>query len=139
MRSRRLAHAAVVLLTIAAWLVASDHCALARALLHPVVKAAENSCPGHTPQPAQPEKKDGRSDLPCCKSLLATTAPAKVSASYDASQFVLQPYLPVEFQAVAGGPATPVEALDTGPPDLRTFAESVLQRSLLAHAPPVLG
>lgn len=26
---------------------------------------------------------------------------------------------------------------DTGPPGARTFAESVLQRSILAHAPPV--
>jgi hypothetical protein len=29
--------------------------------------------------------------------------------------------------------------LDTGPPGLRSFAESVLQRSVLAHAPPSLG
>ena len=29
--------------------------------------------------------------------------------------------------------------LDTGPPGVRSFAELILQRSLLAHAPPVPG
>jgi len=28
--------------------------------------------------------------------------------------------------------------LDTGPPGARSFAELILQQSLLAHAPPVL-
>ncbi len=32
---------------------------------------------------------------------------------------------------------SPLE-LDTGPPFAGSFAESVLQRSILAHAPPVL-
>jgi hypothetical protein len=29
--------------------------------------------------------------------------------------------------------------LDTGPPGARSFAELILQRSLLAHAPPILA
>jgi hypothetical protein len=29
--------------------------------------------------------------------------------------------------------------LDTGPPDAHSFAELILQRSLLAHAPPFLA
>jgi hypothetical protein len=29
--------------------------------------------------------------------------------------------------------------LDTGPPGSISFAELILQRSILAHAPPVLG
>ena len=30
-------------------------------------------------------------------------------------------------------------SLDTGPPGARTFAELILQRSLLAHAPPIVA
>jgi hypothetical protein len=30
-----------------------------------------------------------------------------------------------------------VQQLGTGPPSVSSFAESVLQRSILAHAPPV--
>ena len=32
---------------------------------------------------------------------------------------------------------TPVIEWDTGPPAANSFAESVLQRSILAHAPPL--
>lgn len=137
MRFRHLARAAIVLLMVVAWFVASDHCALVGALLHPVAKsAAQESCPGHSPQP---EKKQSGGELPCCKTLVATTVPVKVSPAYDASQFVLQPYLAADFQLVFVASDAPAAELDTGPPELRTFAESVLQRSLLAHAPPVLG
>lgn len=132
----QLARLVIVLLTIVAWLVASDHCALAGALLRPVaVGLAQESCPGHS----QPEKKQGQSDLPCCKTLVATTAPAKISAGYDANQFILRLDLASDFQLVVRTSDAPLPELDTGPPDSRTFAESVLQRSLLAHAPPVLA
>jgi len=42
-----------------------------------------------------------------------------------------------EFTLVAHSHTTPAPLfLDTGPPEARTFAELILQRSLLAHAPP---
>lgn len=78
-------------------------------------------------------------DLLCCKTLSATPAPGKISAGYDLNFFGLRPYLEVDFQFVSADSAAPSAELDTGPPEIRTFAESVLQRSLLAHAPPVLG
>jgi hypothetical protein len=135
-RTPQLARVVIVLVMLAAWFVASDHCALAAALMRPVAATpAQESCPGHS----QPEKKDNQRELPCCKSLFATAAPAKISASYDANLFVLQPYFAADFQLVIGTSHAPLAELDTGPPDLRTFAESVLQRSILAHAPPVLG
>ncbi len=140
MRSRlasRLARLVIVLLTVVAWFVASDHCALAAVLLQPTATApaAQESCPGHS----QSEKKQSSSELPCCKTLTATTATAKITTGYHASQFVLQPYFAADFQPFVTHPEKPLLELDTGPPDLRTFAESVLQRSLLAHAPPLLG
>lgn len=124
---------AIVLLTIAAWLVASDHCALAGVLLQPTV---ENSCPGHS---SEPEKLPYHGEVPCCKALNVTLAPAKISGGYDLNLFELQPYLVFDFQLVFGTSAAPAVELDTGPPGLRTFAESVLQGSLPAHAPPRLS
>ncbi len=124
---------AIVLLSIAAWLVASDHCALAGVLLQP---AAQEICPGHS---SEPEKTPDQGELPCCKALSATLAPAKISGSYDLTFFGLQPYVEFNFQLVFGTSAAPAAELDTGPPGIRTFAESVLQRSLLAHAPPRLS
>ncbi len=133
----RLSRFAIVFLTVVAWLVASDHCALAGVLLRPVAApAAQESCPGHSPEG---EKKPSQGELPCCKTLVAAPAPAKISAGYDLSFFVLQPYLAAAFQLAFEKAAAPGVELDTGPPEIRTFAESVLQRSLLAHAPPLLG
>ncbi|MEO7166593.1 MAG: hypothetical protein ABI016_06095 [Chthoniobacterales bacterium] len=141
MRSRHTVHFArvvIALLTFSAWFVASDHCALAAALLRPAASIsapAQESCPGHS----QPEKKQSPSELPCCKTLVATTAPAKISAGYDLTSFVLQPYLASAFQLLPGHSDAPSAECDTGPPEARTFAESVLQRSILAHAPPCLS
>jgi hypothetical protein len=43
-----------------------------------------------------------------------------------------------EFAFIANSQhATSPLLLDTGPPGARSFAELILQRSILAHAPPV--
>lgn len=132
-RASTLVRAAIVLVTMVAWFVATDHCALAGVLLRPLPAApAQESCPGHS----QPKKKPSQGELPCCKLLVATAAPVKTSAGYDSNLFVLQLYLADGFQLVIEPSAAPVLELDIGPPDVRTFAESVLQRSILAHAPP---
>lgn len=121
---------------IAAWFVASDHCALASVLIRPVAApSAEEHCQGHS----QPEKKPSQGEMPCCKSLAATVSPAKVSAVYDTTLFVAQPYLATDSLLVFWHSDEPSIELDTGPPGARTFAESVLQRSILAHAPPCLS
>ncbi|MGI8431767.1 MAG: hypothetical protein ACR2MW_05675 [Chthoniobacterales bacterium] len=130
------ARGVIVLVMIAAWFVASDHCALAGVLMRVASNpSAEEHCAGHS----QPEKKPSSNDSPCCKSLVATTAAAKISAGYDLSVFAFQPYAEAELAGLVRRFETPCLALDTGPPELRTFAESVLQRSLLAHAPPCLS
>jgi len=126
----------IVLVMIAAWFVVSDHCALASVLIRPVeTPSAEEHCPGHS----QPEKKPDQSEMPCCKSLAATVAPATVLSGYDTTLFVPQPYLATEAPLVFRRSDAPSAELDTGPPDARSFAESVLQRSILAHAPPLLA
>lgn len=122
------------LVTIAAWFFASNHCAFAgMAALH---GNGHEHCSGHH----SPEKSKG-DGLECCKSL----RPASVSAEknwlgYDTYLFSLQRYFVVALispdESRAG--LRPLE-LDTGPPFAGSFAEAVLQRSILAHAPPVLA
>ena len=135
-RASQLARVVIVLVTLAAWFVASDHCALASALTHPVAASpAQEHCPSHS----QPEKNNSQGNLPCCKSLIATAAPTKIFAGYDTTLFVAQPYLTTDPLLLFTHRDAPSTELDTGPPGVRTFAESVLQRSILAHAPPFLS
>jgi len=132
-RALQLARVVVATVMMAAWFVASDHCALASALAHRVAPAsAQEHCPGHP----QPGKKNDQEKLPCCKSLFATAATAKVAVAYDTNLFVTQPDPATDACFVLSHRDAPGSKLDTGPPPARTFAESVLQRSILAHAPP---
>ncbi|HEY8669197.1 MAG TPA: hypothetical protein VIL63_00015, partial [Terriglobales bacterium] len=85
-----------------------------------------------------PSKQKSDGDVECCKVLRATLNGSVNFASYDAWAFTLQ------LLFVSPGPllepvrsALPLE-LDTGPPG-GSFAETVLQRSILAHAPPSLA
>ena len=133
-RARKVGRFAVVLLTLGAWFSISNHCALG-ALEGRQDAAVHASCHESVPAPAKVPAK-GES-TPCCKTLRATLlALEKDTPAYDVSAFVVQPYVvdlvlfTDQFQA-----AHPIE-LDTGPPSSRSFAESVLQRSILAHAPP---
>ena len=125
----------VSLVLIAAWFVAANHCLFAAV---PPAHTASGHCPGHT----APEKKTpgGCADQNCCKSL---SAPASVLAKnlvggkylgFEAADF------PALFPMLETQPRTEVVAeLDTGPPRGNWFTQSVLQHSLLAHAPPIFG
>ena len=129
------ARTAVALVTMAAWFVASDHCALAAAVSPIAAPSGHEHCPGHK----APAKGNSHNDgLTCCKSLAApAVAPAKNLVCYDAALFVVKNYFLAEliFQNEHNG--VPRSEWDTGPPGADSFAESVLQRSVLAHAPPI--
>jgi hypothetical protein len=116
-----------------AWFLISNHCAFAVFEKTPIF-AAHTGCHGvPAEQPTSPSKND---QTPCCKVLRATLV--KTDSSIGASSLILslQPYQagiivssdqihwPQSFE------------LDTGPPFGGSFAEIVLQRSILAHAPP---
>ena len=80
-----------------------------------------------------PKKGSPSKSIPCCKDLRAVASHAAKDFA-AASQLVrVQDYV-----AVLPSPrvAAPLIALDTGPPRSLSFAESILQRSILAHAPP---
>lgn len=131
-----------VTVTLAAisWLAVSNHCALGLAAVenHGVEVVGEHDCCA-SDVPAQPKPaKDPAT--PCCKTLPATSA---IPAKAFQANVVLLSSAPLDSAAVIlAEPPHPIGAFrfrDTGPPGGRTFAESVLQRSLLAHAPPFLA
>lgn len=124
------------LVAISAWLAASNHCAFGQMDSPQIAKAdMHDGCPGH----GSPQHNEKGGDPQCCKSFPPASVDAgKNLASYDTNLFALQLY----FVTVAPVPENsgvdlrPLE-LDTGPPLAISFAESVLQRSILAHAPPI--
>ena len=61
---------------------------------------------------------------------------SKINASTKTLDFVLKKYFPNAALPEISRPSSLLLALDTGPPGALSFSESVLQRSLLAHAPP---
>ena len=122
---------ATVLLTIGAWLLLSNHCALG--LADPTKPDAEpEGCPMHS----APTKEKPATSLLCCKDLRAIASHAVKNINAAVRQVVgVRDYVAANFVAPPRLTMC-LLALDTGPPHLRTFAESILQRSLLAHAPP---
>lgn len=126
----------VVLTSIVAWLSISNHCAVGATIAAKTQsQIAQMHCHGSQPSPS---KKSGDEEMPCCKVLRATLA-GQGKILQDASK----DFLPIQSWIVgqvilADGPQAHHAAneLDTGPPFAGSFAESVLQQSILAHAPP---
>ena len=125
---------ATALLTIAAWFCLSNHCAFglsAPPADESIMEAGQ--CPMHS----APAKQKPAPHLPCCKDLRAVTSPVVKSVADVAQQLVGSHDYAAEVFLPPPHVAIETFALDTGPPGALTFAESVLQRSILAHAPPV--
>jgi hypothetical protein len=126
----------IVIVTVVAWLLISNHCLLAEL---PAAAKATSTC--HQPccgdQPPAKNTTEGATE--CCKTLRATlVGAAKNFAGYDTSLFALQFYFAAPVISPNDSRPVSVLELDTGPPFVHTFAESVLQRSILAHAPPLV-
>jgi hypothetical protein len=126
--------AGVVVVTLVGWFSISNHCALA-AFESSQSGAAHASCHANTRAPSKlPVKGE---ETPCCKLLRATLVKDNASVAENALMFSLQPYFVglIVFPEQLHWPQS--FELDTGPPFSGSFAESVLQRSILAHAPPL--
>ena len=135
MLRRRISRIAIVAVTIAAWFSISNHCALG-AFESAQRAQAHAACHGN---PGAPAKSPAKGEAaPCCKLLRATLA--------KSDQPVIQNYFTGSLQTWSAAILVLSEQfhwrqsfeLDTGPPFSESFAESVLQRSVLAHAPPFL-
>ena len=129
---RRMTSALTVPLLIVAWFFLSNHCALG--VIAPTGGATPETtgCPMHS----APAKKKPATKAPCCKDLRAIVAkwvsanpmmPRPLGSCDYAGEILAQP---IRVPLKIGG-------LDTGPPGCFSFAESVLQESMLSHAPPV--
>jgi hypothetical protein len=139
--NERLSYAArlgITALATAAWLAVSNHCVIAAGTApNPATGANAHSCCSDESNPARPAGDQKPSTVECCKTL------STPSASFDRTQIGYQPghFIPFHFsksRLCEAPPARPVDGFvrDTGPPGAISFAESVLQRSVLAHAPP---
>jgi hypothetical protein len=124
--------AAVVVVVAVAWAIASNHCALAA--LESSAKAASHACCHSDKGAAQPSGNA----MQCCKAL-AAPLPGAIAAP----AVYLQELQPASLQAarVEASAEAPILAVDfasnTGPPrGALSFALLILNRSLLAHAPP---
>lgn len=126
----------VALVTAAAWLLAANHCTVA-CLLPPSASAAEHKHCTPPDAPADNGEPAGCESLNCCKSLSAPGTFAKKLVGYDKAFYTLKDYVVSELIFPSDQHDALISELDTGPPPAHWFAESVLQRSLLAHAPPV--
>src|SRR5947207_2408907 len=126
---------AVVLIAICSWFAMSNHCAFAAVATK--TDSPQTECPFHS-KPAK--QKQSPSYLQCCKILRAVVfAQSKSWARYDAKFFDLDLCVE-EFPLVESFPNAQASlSLDTGPPGAHSFAELILQRSLLAHAPPIVA
>jgi hypothetical protein len=124
---------ATVLLTIAAWILLSNHCAFGLGGTAVSSDSETDGCPMHS----APAKEKPVTNIPCCKELRAVASHAMKSVSAVARQLAgTQDYVAAVF-VVPPRLAFQPASLDTGPPRARlSFAEAVLQRSVLAHAPP---
>jgi hypothetical protein len=119
-----------VTITIAAWFLLSNHCALGAAV--PVAEVVANTCPMHS----APAKKKPATKTPCCKDVRAVIAKSVTANPIAVRLIETRDYITAVFPEPARM-ATNLGSVDTGPPELLSFAESVLQESMLSHAPPV--
>jgi hypothetical protein len=122
-----------VAVAICSWLAISNHCAFGAIVDRG--RETQNACPFHT-EPVKPHPPP--SSTQCCKILRAVVPVVTKTWARDDAKFSGVDLRVDEFALVAYSHTTPEPLfLDTGPPKARTFAELILQRSLLAHAPPV--
>jgi len=123
---------AIVVVAICTWFAISNHCAFAA--LATKTESVQTGCPFHSKP-----KENPSTGAQCCKILRAVTSvPAKSWARDDTKLSDADGYRGECAVTIACLRTTLVPlSLDTGPPGVRSFAELILQRSLLAHAPPV--
>jgi hypothetical protein len=131
----RIFQSAIVLLVIFSWIAISNHCAFGAVAARADVSPA--ACPFHS-KPAK--QKEQPTEVQCCRILRAVVSTAAKSWVRDHSSFsdVDLYFEKLALIATSRNASLPL-LLDTGPPGARSFAELILQRSILAHAPPFLA
>jgi hypothetical protein len=127
------ARSTVVVLSLTAWFLLSNHCALGLIAASSEATPEPEGCPMHS----APAKKKPVSKTPCCKDVRAVVAKWVTKAMPLVSQFTGPSDYAAEIFRLPPRIAMEIGGLDTGPPGCVSFAELVLQESMRAHAPPV--
>src|SRR5262249_5974941 len=127
----------IVGLSIVAWFSISNHCALGGLIAGAKMQSATEPMRCHSDRPL-PLKMSGEQEMPCCKILLATLSGDGKTVQNPSTNFL--PIQSLAFVVLVSADDAQFHCrsleLDTGPPGLHSFAELILQRSILAHAPP---
>jgi hypothetical protein len=131
---KAIVRSASVAIAICSWIALSNHCAFAAVATK--TDSAQAECPFHS-KPAK--QKEQSSQVQCCKVLRAVVL-AKTKGWGRDPMFsdIDLAFEQFAITAVLRDAPTPL-FLDTGPPRAHSFAELILQRSLLIHAPPSLA
>jgi hypothetical protein len=116
------------------WLVLTNHCALAAILPSAAAKSVHAHCHAAMHQDGKQSPTQGIRE--CCQAVKAQLA-SKTVVKCDASSSALQIYLVLAVLAPRTDEPSAEMLQDHGPPVAGSFAEIVLQHSLLSHAPPV--
>jgi hypothetical protein len=129
------ARSLIVAITICSWIAVSNHCAFAAVAKE--IDKAQAECPFHS-KPAK--QKEQPPHVECCKILRAvvfakTKDWGRDDGKFGESNFAAQANTFVPYSSRTVEPLL----LDTGPPGIFSFAELILQSSLLAHAPPFVA
>lgn len=134
----RLVRLPIVAIGALAWLTISNHCLIAA--VEGAAKMPMPRCHGTSPAEHSPAKHNEKGTVECCKVLRATLlTPSSNLAPTDTLTFVAHDYVVALISAADEARLSRLIEWDTGPPEADSFAESVLQRSILAHAPPSLA
>jgi hypothetical protein len=125
----------IVAVAICSWIAISNHCAFAA--LATKTDSAQAACPFHSRSTKQ---KQQSAQVQCCKVLRVVVVAKTKNWARDDSKFSdvdlrVEEFIPIALLRSAEASLS----LDTGPPGAHSFAELILQRSLLAHAPPFLA
>jgi len=119
------------------WLVVTNHCALGFWQTASGATGEHAHCHGSgTSGDSQKSPKDGMRE--CCRVIKANLA-SSTELKAAAPQFHLLAFLLLDVLAAPQENEAATFIHDHGPPRGFSFAESVLQRSLLSHAPPILA
>jgi hypothetical protein len=125
------ARCAVAAIAACSWLVLFNHCAFAAAA--PERDSKQVQCPFHS----KPKKKSEQPRaMQCCKILRAIVLSNAKSWARDDAKFSKINFSIQQFAAPVFYRADAAPRLNTGPPRAASFAELILQRSILSHAPP---
>ena len=127
------ARSLIAAMTICSWFAISNHCGFAAL----ATKTDSTGCPFHS-KPAK--QKQQSSQVQCCKILRAVVfAKTKDWARNDAKFCDANSPVRTDAFVVYSSLVVAPLLLDTGPPRAFSFAELILQQSLLAHAPPLVA